>query len=167
MGKEAPKDAMWNALSNKLITPQVITSGGGAKSGVLNIQAGAGAYGALLEIQVGASGDTLSGSVKHTITLLEGDASDGSDAVLVADPMAVMGPAGVGKNAQGGDFAAGVVAVIDAADEDDTTYAIQYHGTKPVVKLTITPSAGNTNGTPMSATATLLNPRKQGAAENF
>lgn len=162
---EAVKDLMWRALSSVLIAAQTIT--GTAKNGVANLQANGGCQGALIEIVVGASGDTLSGSVKYTITLLEGDAADGSDAVLVSDPNAVMGPAGVGKDAQGNAFASGVVAVIDASDEDETIYAIQYHGTKPVIKLVITPTGTHTNGTPFATLITLLNPRKQGVAADM
>lgn len=165
----APKDQMFKGLATQLIKPQVITSGGGAKSGVINLQGitGGGCQGALINLHVGTAGDTLSGSVKLTATLLEGEASDGSDAVAVSDANAVMAAACAGKDAEGNAFASGVIAVIDAGTKDEADYAIQYHGNKPVLKVTITPSSGNTNGTPVCVTVTPLNPRKQGAASGF
>ena len=165
----APFDQLFHAGAVQAVAPVVIATGEEAEANIaLSGLAGSlGAQGVAFLIGAGAPGDTLGEAVKFNITLSEGDETDGSDAELVTLAQAVFSRHGVGKNAQGGDFAAGVVAVIDADAEADTMYQIAYLGKKPVATLKIEAVGTHTNGTPWTVMALPISPRRQGQATSL
>lgn len=91
---------------------------------------------------VGESGDTLSGSVKIELEMQESD--DNSTYTACAD--ASITNAVTGTNT-------GTFAVIDAAAEDDATYACKYLGNKQYVKVVANLTGTHTNGTPIGVVA--------------
>jgi len=123
------------------ITPQTVTSGGGAvASSDVDLQ---GFDGALISFAIGANGgDTLSGSNYFTLKL-EHAADDGT------------GSAGSYSNVDsteivGATAASGVVVTVDDAAEDDAIYQLAYIGGERFIKVTITPTGTLTNGNPAS-----------------
>lgn len=125
------------------ITPQVITSSGGAKNtGDVDLQ---GFNGALVVFPIGANGgDTLNGTNYITLTLEHAD-DDGTGSAgsytAVTDSEIV-----------GATSTSGVVVTIDAAAEDDLVYQLAYIGGKRFIKATITPNGTLSNGNPAAVT---------------
>lgn len=95
---------------------------------------------AQLIVNVGASGDTLSGTVYHSLTLQHGDLANGSDMAAVAQADVV-----------GGTVTSGVFAVIDDPAEDSAVFSIGYVGSKRYIRLFVDTTGTHTNGTPMAA----------------
>lgn len=95
----------------------------------------AGYESATLIVHVGVSGDTLSGSVYHTVKLQESATTTSGDFTDVA--------AGdcIGTNGQ----------VIDDAAEDDVVIKLGYVGNKRYVRAFIDTTGTHTNGTPIGA----------------
>ena len=123
------------------IAAQTVTIGGGAvNSGDLDLR---GFDSAMMSINVGASGDTLAAGVKFDIKMEhaddDGTGSAGAYAAVAAKDVIGVTPDGSGN-----------VILIDDPAEDSQMYGFSYIGHKRFVKITITPSAGNTNGTPFS-----------------
>lgn len=163
-GNVSPKLAL-NSLGGTLVVPPVVIVAA-VDTGMipLGLPDGPGGNGIVLEFDIGAIGDPIAGDIAYTITLQEGDVAAGTDLALCGAE-SVVGSAGVGTNAQGGTFAAGVVAVINAADEDATKYSIAYVGKKSYVKAFITPAnlPGEPVGVPVAVSIRAINPRFSGA----
>ena len=90
---------------------------------------------ATLIVHVGASGDTLSGTVLHTINLQHSDTTTSGDFTTVAAADCI-GTNGV---------------VIDDPAEDDVILKIGYSGTKRYVRAFVDTTGTHSNGTPISA----------------
>lgn len=91
--------------------------------------------GALMAAHVGQSGDTLSGSIKMTVSFQESDTTAGYFAnVAAADLLG-------GAND----------VVIDDAAEDEVIVTRGYLGSKRYVRILVTYTGTHTNGTPISA----------------
>lgn len=132
------------------ITPQVITSGGGAKNtGNIDVR---GFAGLLFAVHFGANGgDTLNGTNKFTVLLQDAD-DDGAgspDSYGSVDTDDVVGVTP----------ASGIVVTVDDAAEDDAVYQFAYVGDKRFVKLTVTPNGTLTNGNPVCVSVTKLLPQ--------
>lgn len=84
---------------------------------------------------IGLSADTLSGSVYWTLKLQHSD-----DNVEYADTAAA-------------DHSGSATVVIDAASEDETSYAFGYVGNKRYLKAVATPTGTHSNGTPIGIIA--------------
>lgn len=98
---------------------------------------------ALMIAQQGISGDTLSGSVKWTITFQE--SADDSTWTSIADA----------------DLEGGVnLHVIDAAAEDPTTVVRLYRGTARYIRIFWDATGTHTNGTPIAGVIILGRPNK-------
>lgn len=142
-------DANGKSVLVNAITPQVITSGGGAKnSGNLDLR---GFRGALVGVAFGANGgDTLSGTNKFTVLVehaedagadTPGDyASVGTDDVVGVTP------------------ASGIVITVDDAAEDDKVYQFSYVGDRRYLKVTVTPAGTLTNGNPVAVSLIKTDP---------
>jgi hypothetical protein len=99
-------------------------------------------YGSVVMVaQQGISGDTLSGSLKWTISFQESDNNSTFTAIADADLEG-------GVNAH----------VIDSANEDPTTIVRGYLGSKRYVRITWTATGTHTNGTPVAGLVILGNP---------
>lgn len=96
---------------------------------------------------VGASGDTLSGSVKHDFKLQHSDTTTDGDFTDVVDDEYVVG--------QTPNASTGVFLTIDDAAEDDVEFKVGYVGPKRYVRLVDDTTGTHTNGTPMAAIAVL------------
>lgn len=100
----------------------------------------AGTNGAMISVLIGESGDTLSSTVKWDLILQ--DSSDNSSFSAVTDNKFVS-------------FAqvdsSGIYATIDAASEDDATYAVGYHGPNRYFRVACTKTGTHSNGTPIGA----------------
>lgn len=138
------RDLHNNLSAVTAILPQTVTTSGGAVASGDDALDLAGFESAELIVAVGASGDTLSGSVKLTVTIEHADEDAGTPdtagtyaAVATADLL-------------GATSASGVVLTIDDPAEDAVTHRLGYIGGKRFLKVTVTPSAGNTNGTPVA-----------------
>lgn len=109
----------------------------------------AGYEGCTIVVNVGASGDTLSETVKHSLTLQEGALADGTDMAAVAEADMLGATAGT---------TTGQFALIDDPAEDSTVVKVGYRGTKQYVRIFDDTTGTHTNGTPMSASAILSHP---------
>lgn len=122
------------------ILPQTVTSAGGAvASADLDLL---GFESAEFVASIGTSGDTLSSTVKLTIKVEHASDDNGSPGLYTA--VAADNVLGATPDASGN------ALVIDDPAEDATVYRLGYVGSARFLKLTVTPSAGNTNGTPIS-----------------
>jgi len=92
--------------------------------------------GALMVAHVGLSGDTLSGSIKMTVSFQESDTTTSGDFANVAAADLLGGANDV---------------VIDDADEDEIVVTRGYLGSKRYVRILVTYAGTHTNGTPISA----------------
>lgn len=108
----------------------------------------AGYEGALMIAHVGQSGDTLSGSVSHTLIFQESDISS-SGYTAIADTDLLGGANSV---------------VIDAAAEDEVIVRRGYLGNKRYVRVIDDLTGTHTNGTPISAMVIKGRPRHAPAA---
>lgn len=164
----APNDGINLSPLAILLDPQVVTSNKtvtvdmASQGNRLGVRAG------IFSFVCGASGDTLSGSLKATLTMKEGDLANGSDAVA-CPAEAVLSTAGVGMDAQGNAYSesTGVVAVVDASSKDQSVYQIQYKGKKRYVTLAITLTGTHTNGTPWTILSSFIGHRRIGSAEGL
>lgn len=95
----------------------------------------------LMVAQQGISGDTLSGSVKWTLTFEDSD--DNSRFATIADAYLL---GGYGSH------------TIDAAAEDPTLIVREYTGGKRYVRILWTATGTHTNGTPIAGFVVLSNP---------
>ena len=163
-GTISPKLNVGALGSALIVAPVVIVAEVNTGLIPLGLPDGPGGSGVVLEFDVGAIGDPIAGGIAYTITLKEGDDSAGGDLALVGAD-AVIGSAGKGTNAQGGALTSGIVAVIDAADEDSTKYSIAYVGKRSYVKAFITPAnlPGEPVGLPVAVSIRAINPRFAGA----
>lgn len=163
-GTVSPKLPVGALDGTLVLAPVVIEAEANTALIPLGLPDGPGGGGIVLEFDIGVIGDPIEGGIAFTITLKEGDAADGGDLALCGAE-SVVGSAGVGTNAQGGAFASGVVAVINAADEDATKYSIAYVGKKSYVKAFITPAnlPSPSAGLPVAATIRAISPRYAGA----
>lgn len=101
-------------------------------------------YGDVLMVALqGISGDTLSGSLKWTITFEESDDNASFSTIAAAD-------------IEGG-YA---TWTIDAAAEDPTNIVRLYRGTKRYVRIKWTATGTHTNGTPLAGFVILGRPNK-------
>jgi len=92
--------------------------------------------GALMAAHVGQSGDTLSGSIKMTVSFQESDTTTSGDFANVAAADLLGGANDV---------------VIDDATEDEVIVTRGYLGSKRYVRILVTYDGTHTNGTPISA----------------
>ena len=92
--------------------------------------------GALMAAHVGQSGDTLSGSIKMTVSFQESDTTTSGDFANVAAADLLGGANDV---------------VIDDATEDEVIVTRGYLGSKRYVRILVTYAGTHTNGTPISA----------------
>jgi hypothetical protein len=164
MGNVSPKLPVGALDATLVIAPVVIKAAVDTGLIPLGLPNGPGGSGAVLEFDLGAIGDPIAGGIAYTITLQEGDDAAGTDLALCGAE-SVVGSDGAGTNAQGGTFASGIVAVINAADEDSTKYSIAYVGKRSYVKAFITPAnlPGSPVGLPVAVTIRAINPRYVGA----
>jgi hypothetical protein len=95
-------------------------------------------------VNVGESGDTLSGSVKWDLKLMESDDNTVFTAVATADAL-VRGNAIT-------TLTTGIFATIDATDEDDAAYRVGYVGGKRYVHVAIDATGTHSTGTPIGVT---------------
>lgn len=102
----------------------------------------AGYNSATLFVLMGASGDTLSGSVKHSLVLHHGDASDGSDLAAVDEADIIGAISGT---------TTGAFALVDDPAEDSAVFKAGYIGSKRYVKFKDDTTGTHTNGTPLAA----------------
>jgi hypothetical protein len=135
------RDLYSNLALVQAIIAQIITIGGGAKnSGDLDLR---GFDSAMFSVNVGASGDALAAGVKFDIKMEhaddDGTGSAGAYSAVTATDIVGATPDGSGN-----------LILIDDPAEDSQMYGWSYIGHKRFGKVTITPSAGNTNGTPFS-----------------
>lgn len=163
MGTVSPKLPVGALDAALALAPVVIKAETATPLLPLGLPDGPGGSGAILEFDLGAIGDPIAGGIAYTIRLQEGDDAAGGDLALCG-PESVVGSAGAGTNAQGGTFASGIVAVVNAADEDSQKYAIAYVGKRSFIKATITPAnlPGGPVGLPVSVTIRAINPRYVG-----
>ena len=92
--------------------------------------------GALMAAHVGQSGDTLSGSIKMTVSFQESDTTTSGDFANVAAADLLGGANDV---------------VIDDSTEDEVIVTRGYLGSKRYVRILVTYDGTHTNGTPISA----------------
>lgn len=97
----------------------------------------------LLIAQQGISGDTLSGSIKWTVTFEECDDNATWTTIAAAD---LEGLSALGTH------------TIDAAAEDPTTIVRLYRGIKRYVRILWTATGTHTNGTPIAGLVILGRP---------
>lgn len=126
------RDLENNLLAVASITPVVANDTTEGTGVYVDLQ---GYEGAMFLAHIGQSGDTLSGSVKWTVSFQESDAS-GSGFADIADT----------------DLTGGANAVvIDAAAEDEVVIQRGYLGAKRYVRVLCTATGTHTYGTPLSA----------------
>jgi hypothetical protein len=135
------------------IKAQTITTGGGAKNtGDVDLQ---GFNSAVIAVNFGSSGDTLAAGVKFDVKLEHADdngaGAAGTYAAVAAKDVNFASPV-VTPDASGN------MILVDAPGEDNSVHKIGYVGNKRFIKCTVTPSSGNTNGTPVSVTIIKGNP---------
>jgi len=92
--------------------------------------------GALMAAHVGQSGDTLSGSIKMTVSFQESDTTTSGDFANVAAADLLGGANDV---------------VIDDEDKDEIVVTRGYLGSRRYVRILVTYAGTHTNGTPISA----------------
>jgi hypothetical protein len=126
------RDLENNVLAVKTIDPVVANDTTEGTGTAVDI---AGYEGAMFLVHVGQSGDSLSGSVKWTISYQESDAS-GSGFTDVAAAELTGGTNGT---------------VIDAAAEDEVVIQRGYLGSKRYLRVLCTADGTHTYGTPLSA----------------
>jgi len=95
--------------------------------------------GALAVVAVGVTGDTLDGSNFISLELEESEDDSTFTDVAVEDMIG-------GVQGSSGQF-----ALINAAAEDDTAYAVGYIGTKRYIHVVVNVTGTHTNGTPVGA----------------
>lgn len=137
------RDLHHNIKIVSAILPQVVTSAGGAVSSSDDVLDLAGFGSAEIIVDVGASGDTLSGTVKLTVSVQHAD-EDASTPDTAGTYAAVTTADLLGATSSSGD-----VLVIDDPAEDSAAYSFGYIGTKRFLKVTVTPGGTHTNGTPL------------------
>jgi len=99
----------------------------------------------LILANVGASGDTLSGSVKIELEVL--DSENGTDFAAAANANVLNAVTGTNT---------GTFAVIDSGSEDDMMYKTSYLKTNPAkthIQVKVNVTGTHTNGTPISMEA--------------
>jgi len=127
-------------LANNLLMTQVLdpaTTSATVNTAGLDMK---GATGGMINVLIGESGDTLSSSVKWDLILQDSDDDSSYSAVTSNTDVSF---ADVDSN--------GIFATIDAAAEDDASYAIGYNGAKRYVRVACTKTGTHTNGTPIGA----------------
>jgi len=127
-------------LANNLLMTQVLdpaTTSATVNTAGLDMK---GANGGMINVLIGESGDTLSSSVKWDLILQDSDDDSSYSAVTSNTDVSF---ADVDSN--------GIFATIDAAAEDDASYAIGYNGAKRYVRVACTKTGTHTNGTPIGA----------------
>jgi len=127
-------------LANNLLMTQVLdpaTTSATVNTAGLDMK---GASGGMINVLIGESGDTLSSSVKWDLILQDSDDDSSYSAVTSNTDVSF---ADVDSS--------GIFATIDAAAEDDASYAIGYNGTKRYVRVACTKTGTHTNGTPIGA----------------
>ena len=127
-------------LANNLLMTQVLdpaTTSATVNTAGLDMK---GASGGMINVVIGESGDTLSSSVKWDLILQDSDDDSSYSAVTSNTDVSF---ADVDSS--------GIFATIDAAAEDDASYAIGYNGTKRYVRVACTKTGTHTNGTPICA----------------
>lgn len=127
-------------LANNLLMTQVLdpaTTSATVNTAGLDMK---GASGGMINVLIGESGDTLSSSVKWDLILQDSDDDSSYSAVTSNTDVSF---ADVDSS--------GIFATIDAAAEDDASYAIGYNGAKRYVRVACTKTGTHTNGTPIGA----------------
>ena len=127
-------------LANNLLMTQVLdpaTTSATVNTAGLDMK---GATGGMINVLIGESGDTLSSTVKWDLILQDSDDNSSFSAVTSNTDVSF---ADVDSN--------GIFATIDAAAEDDASYAIGYNGAKRYVRVACTKTGTHTNGTPIGA----------------
>ena len=127
-------------LANNLLMTQVLdpaTTSATVNTAGLDMK---GATGGMINVLIGESGDTLSSTVKWDLILQDSDDDSSYSAVTSNTDVSF---ADVDSN--------GIFATIDAAAEDDASYAIGYNGAKRYVRVACTKTGTHTNGTPIGA----------------
>lgn len=135
------RDLYSNLGLAQIITPQVITIGGGAVA-VADIDL-RGFASAMIEAAFGASGDTLAAGVKFDVKLEHAD-DDGTGSAGAYAEVELTDVVGLTA------ITGGIIVTVDDPAEDSQNYGVSYIGSKRFIKVTVTPSAGNTNGTPIA-----------------
>ena len=135
------KDLHSNISIVKGLTPQTVTSGGGAvNTGNVDLQ---GFNSAEIEFSIGANlGDTLNVTNKFTVALTHADDNGAGSPGDYANVEA--------KDVLGVTPATGVVFTIDDATEDELVYRCGYVGGKRFIKVTVTPNGTLTSGNPIA-----------------
>ena len=127
-------------LANNLLMTQVLdpaTTSATVNTAGLDMK---GANGGMINVLIGESGDTLSSTVKWDLILQDSDDNSSFSAVTSNTDVSF---ADVDSS--------GIFATIDAAAEDDASYAIGYNGAKRYVRVACTKTGTHTNGTPIGA----------------
>ena len=127
-------------LANNLLMTQVLdpaTTSATVNTAGLDMK---GATGGMINVLIGESGDTLSSTVKWDLILQDSDDDSSYSAVTSNTDVSF---ADVDSS--------GIFATIDAAAEDDASYAIGYNGAKRYVRVACTKTGTHTNGTPIGA----------------
>ncbi len=129
------------ALATGLV-PQTVTTGGGAKnSGDVDLQ---GCNAVTIVMNAGVSGDTLSTSLHHVVTLTHAD-DNGSGAAGTYNAVAAKDVLGVTPDVNGKIFDYdGTINVASSVSQ------VGYVGNKRFIKVTSTPTGTVTNGMPQS-----------------
>jgi len=131
----ANKDLANNLLMTQVLDPATLTAT--ANTTGLDLK---GSSGAMINVLIGESGDTLSGSVYWDLILQHSDNNSSWSAVTSNTDVSFADVDG-----------SGIFATIDAAAEDDASYAIGYNGAKRYVRVAVTKTGTHTNGTPIGA----------------
>lgn len=127
-------------LANNLLMTQVLdpaTTSATVNTAGLDMK---GATGGMINVLIGESGDTLSSTVKWDLILQDSDDDSSYSAVTSNTDVSF---ADVDSS--------GIFATIDAAAEDDASYAIGYNGAKRYVRVACTKTGTHSNGTPIGA----------------
>jgi len=127
-------------LANNLLMTQVLdpaTTSATVNTAGLDMK---GATGGMINVLIGESGDTLSSTVKWDLILQDSDDNSSFSAVTSNTDVSF---ADVDSS--------GIFATIDAAAEDDASYAIGYNGAKRYVRVACTKTGTHSNGTPIGA----------------
>ena len=127
-------------LANNLLMTQVLdpaTTSATVNTAGLDMK---GASGGMINVLIGESGDSLSSSVKWDLILQDSDDDSSYSAVTSNTDVSF---ADVDSS--------GIFATIDAAAEDDASYAIGYNGAKRYVRVACTKTGTHSNGTPIGA----------------
>jgi hypothetical protein len=131
----ANKDLANNLLMTQVLDP--VTTSATVNTAGLDMK---GATGGMINVLIGESGDTLSSTVKWDLILQDSDDNSSFSAVTSNTDVSF---ADVDSS--------GIFATIDAAAEDDASYAIGYNGAKRYVRVAITKTGTHSNGTPIGA----------------